>query len=192
MVGLGGVILLLTPKLLDAETTFDAIGFLLVLGSAASWALGSLLMRHARVQQPHLTAAGYQMLLGGVSMLSAGTVGGEVAELPDQVTPRAVVVFFYLLIVGSLAGFVAFNWLLGHVSAAKVGTYAYVNPLVAVLIGWAIGEELSWALAGGMAIILFGVFLVRGGEKKPESRGRKAEGRRPKADISSQVSGVTE
>jgi drug/metabolite transporter (DMT)-like permease len=77
-------------------------------------------------------------------------------------------VFFYLLIVGSLGGFVAFNWLLGHVSAAKVGTYAYVNPLVAVLIGWCFGEELSWGLGAGMAIILFGVFLVRGGERRPE------------------------
>jgi len=170
ILGLAGVFVLLTPQWLSSQRAFDAAGFLLVLGSAASWALGSLLLRHVRIEQSRLTAATYQMLLGGASMLCVGTLLGEVAALPERITAPAVAVFCYLLIVGSLAGFVAFNWLLGHVSAAKVGTYAYVNPLVAVLIGWATGEDFTWALAAGMAIILLGVFLVRGGEKRPEPR----------------------
>jgi hypothetical protein len=75
-----------------------------------------------------------------------------------------VFAFFYLLIVGSLVGFVAFNWLLGHVSAAQAGTYAYINPLVAILVGWLFGnEEISGWIIGGMAVILAGVGLVRSG-----------------------------
>ena len=167
IVGLGGVVVLLAPRLLDAAKPFDAAGFLLVLGSAASWALGSVLLRHVRVHQPHLTVAGYQMIMGGVSMLLVATALGEPAEIPDRITPEALHVFLYLLVVGSLGGFVAYNWLLGHVSAAKAGTYAYVNPLVAVLIGWYFDEPVSRWLWAGMGVILIGVFLIRGGERKP-------------------------
>ena len=68
-----------------------------------------------------------------------------------------------LLIVGSLTGFIAFNWLLGHISAAKVGTYAYVNPVIAVVIGMLTGEAIdNWEVFAGFAIILIGVYLVRG------------------------------
>jgi drug/metabolite transporter (DMT)-like permease len=166
VVGLAGVLVLLAPKALASDASFDLRGSLLVIGSAGAWALGSILLRHVSLPVPRLTIAAYQMLLGGASMLVLGTLIGEAGEVPEQLSPQAIQVFLYLLIVGSLGGFVAFNWLLGHVSAAKVGTYAYVNPLVAVLIGWLMGEEVSWGLWAGMAIILFGVFLVRGGERR--------------------------
>jgi drug/metabolite transporter (DMT)-like permease len=165
IVGLAGVTVLLTPKLLDAERPTDAAGLGLVLGSAGSWAMASVLLRHTRLQLPHLSVACYQMLFGGASMLVLGSVLGEFQQAPEHISAGAIWVFLYLLVVGSLSGFIAFNWLLGHVSATQVGTYAYVNPLVAVLIGWAISEEVSWNLWAGMGIILFGVFLVRGGER---------------------------
>lgn len=125
---------------------------------------------------PPLLFGGARIVIGGWLLLAYQWFRGA-----DHVTPGAVAVFLYLLIVGSLAGFVAFNWLLGHVSAAKVGTYAYVNPLVAVLIGWVMGEDFTLALGAGMAIILLGVFLVRGGEKKPEVIRLGSESRSPKA-----------
>src|SRR5262249_47544338 len=74
--------------------------------------------------------------------------------------------FLYLLLFGSLVGFVAFNWLISHVAAAKVGTYAYVNPVIAVVVGWVAGEEFTGWLAAGIGVILLGVFLVRGGERQ--------------------------
>jgi drug/metabolite transporter (DMT)-like permease len=81
---------------------------------------------------------------------------------PAHVSPRAISAFLYLLIFGSLAGFVAFNWLLGHVPTAKVGTYAYVNPIIAIFTGWLVGNEaLHVWLFLGIAIILAGVYLVR-------------------------------
>jgi len=165
IVGLAGVTVLLAPKLLDAERPTDAAGLCLVLGSAASWAMASVLLRHTRLELPHLSTACYQMLFGGGSMLVLGAALGEFQQAPERLSAGAISVLLYLLVVGSLAGFIAFNWLLGHVAATRVGTYAYVNPLVAVLIGWAIGEEVSWNLWVGMGIILFGVFLVRGGER---------------------------
>jgi drug/metabolite transporter (DMT)-like permease len=71
------------------------------------------------------------------------------------------------LIVGSLVGFVAFNWLLGHVSAARAGTYAYVNPIIALLVGSLVdGEELTFWALGGIIVILTGVALVRGAAQR--------------------------
>jgi drug/metabolite transporter (DMT)-like permease len=176
VLGLGGVALLLAPQLSanPGELLTSDVGPLLVLGSAASWALGSLLVRHRRLRMDHLTAAGYQMFLGGVCLALLGLAAGEAGQLPDRVTPGAVGAFVYLLVVGSLLGFVAFNWLMGHVRAAQVGTYAYVNPVIAVFAGWLLGgEELTGWTAAGVTVILAGVALVRSGavgaghEKKP-------------------------
>ncbi len=165
IIGLLGVVVLLAPGLITADLAVRPGGVACVLASAMSWAFGSVALRHVRLPQPHLTVAACQMLMGGASMLLAGASIGEIGALPQEVTTGAILVFCYLLVVGSLGGFIAYNWLLGHVSAAKVGTYAYVNPLVAVLIGWSFGETVSWLLFAGMGVILFGVFLVRGGER---------------------------
>jgi len=165
LVGLGGVLVLLAPKLHDPADFARDLGPLLVLASACCWALGSLVLRHRHSQVPHLTAAGYQMFLGGGSLALLGLVLGEWQHMPERLTAGAVAAFCYLLVVGSLVGFVAFNWLLGHISATKVGTYAYVNPVVAVLVGWLAGEELTGAIIAGIATILVGVGLVRGGER---------------------------
>jgi drug/metabolite transporter (DMT)-like permease len=81
-----------------------------------------------------------------------------------------VTVFLYLLIVGSLIGFVSFNWLLAHVPTSRVSTYAYVNPLIAVLVGWLAGEETTAFLGAGILIILTGVALVRSGGATQQAR----------------------
>jgi drug/metabolite transporter (DMT)-like permease len=146
----------------------DDFGPILVLGSAASWALGSLVLRHQKRAGAHLTVAAFQMVIGGGTLALIGLVLGEADRLPTHITTGAAGAFLYLLIVGSLVGFVAFNWLLAHVSAAKVGTYAYVNPLIAVVIGWIAGEELTVWLVGGILIILTGVALVRSGEYRAQ------------------------
>ncbi|HYT91616.1 MAG TPA: EamA family transporter, partial [Gemmataceae bacterium] len=170
LVGLAGVLLLLGPKLENPADFVRDLSPLLVLGSACAWSLGSLLMRHHRLQGSHLTAAAYQMIVGGSCLTLVGLAAGEVQQLPEQITPGAVGAFCYLLIVGSLVGFVAYNWLLGHVSAAQASTYAYVNPAVAVLVGWADGEDMTPWLLGGIAVILAGVALVRGGGRRPHRR----------------------
>ncbi len=161
LLGLAGVLVLLAPRLAEPAALLRDFSPLLVLGSAAAWALGSLTLRHHPVRLSHLTSAGYQMLLGGACQVLLGLCLGEVGELPGQVTAWAAGSFIYLLVVGSLLGFVAYNWLLGHVPAAQVGTYAYVNPAIALLLGWLTGETVTPALLMGILVILFGVYLVR-------------------------------
>jgi drug/metabolite transporter (DMT)-like permease len=168
LLGLAGVLLLGVPLLSKTANLALDVGYLLVLGSASCWALGSLVARHRRMTSPHLTAAAYQMLLGGAGLALIGLVSGEASRLPDHVSARAAGAFVWLLVFGSLLGFVAYNWLLAHVSAAQAGTYAYVNPAIAVVIGVLDGEEPTIWLAGGIAVILAGVALVRsGGQPHP-------------------------
>lgn len=166
--GLAGVLLLLAPKLSDPTALLGDVGPLLVLGSAASWGVGSVLLRYRRPSGSHLAAAAYQMLIGGATLTCLGLLLGETSRLhAEAFTTSAIFSFFYLLVVGSLVGFVAYNWLLGHVPASLVGTYAYVNPLVAILVGWLLGgEELTGWILAGMVVILAGVALVRAGGRK--------------------------
>jgi drug/metabolite transporter (DMT)-like permease len=190
--GLAGVLGLLAPRLQQPADLFTDPGPLLILGSAAAWSLGSLVVRHGRVSGPHLAAAAYQMIIGGVSLSLIGLALGEARQLtPEQFNWRAGAAFFYLLIVGSLVGFVAFNWLLGHVSAALVGTYAYVNPLIALLVGWLVGgEELTGRVVVGMVVILAGVALVRKGIARRLSRDREGAGEVHPAPSRSRLSTV--
>jgi drug/metabolite transporter (DMT)-like permease len=169
MLGLAGVLILLGPNLHDPTAFIEDLGPFLVLGSAASWGLGSLVVRHYRPAADHVTVAAYQMVVGGGALALLGVILGEPAHLPSEITAGAMGAFFYLLVVGSLIGFVSFNFLLQHVRASQVSTYAYVNPVVAVLIGWAVGEPMTPWLACGIATILTGVALVRGGARSAPS-----------------------
>jgi drug/metabolite transporter (DMT)-like permease len=164
VVGLAGVVLLLEHQV-DAEGLFQHAGPLWVIGSSICWALGSLLLRYCHQTGSRLASAAYQMIVGGMATALLGVAIGEMHQLtPAQLTWGAGFSFFYLLIVGSLMGFVAFNWLLGHVPATMVGTYAYVNPLVAILVGWLLGgEEMTLSIVGGLVVILAGVALIRSG-----------------------------
>lgn len=136
-------------------------------GSACAWAIGSLLVRHLHLGLPRMSSASYQMIFGGFAQIALGCMLGEGNRLPAQITPTALGAFLYLLFVGSLWGFIAFSWLLAHVSAAKVGTYAYVNPVIALLIASFFGEHLDRCIIGGAVVVLLAVFLVRGGERVP-------------------------
>jgi len=197
LIGLGGVSILLGPKLLadfQGLGGFASLGGLIehagplwVLGSSLFWALGSLLLRYRHRTGSRLASAAYQMIVGGMATVFLGIALGEAQQLtPAQLTWGAGVSFFYLLIVGSLMGFVAFNWLLGHVPATMVGTYAYVNPLVAILVGSLLGgEEMTVSIVAGLVVILSGVALVQSGgvqvrkRQEPESVDRQANCERP-------------
>ncbi|MBI3821871.1 MAG: EamA family transporter [Planctomycetes bacterium] len=158
LIGFAGIVL---TKLDDGPNLLQNYHALFILASAAAWAMGSLVSRHMALKISHLTSAGFQMIFGGLSQITLATILGEWNDLPG-LTGKAIAAFCYVLVFGSLLGFVAFNWLLGHISVAKVGTYAYVNPVVAVFIGWCCGETpLDVWIAAGIAVILVGVYLVR-------------------------------
>ena len=105
------------------------------------------------------------MILGGLAMSLIGFSLGEASLItPEKFTLPAVYAYFHLLLFGSLIGFLAYLWLLDHVSAALAGTYAYINPVIAVCLGCAIAHEtLTWPMLAGMLIILSSVALVRAG-----------------------------
>jgi drug/metabolite transporter (DMT)-like permease len=168
LAGLVGVLLLL-PIPADLAEFFRRPGPFLVIGSAFFWALGSIVLRGRSRRSPHLTSAAYQMVFGGSALALTGLLCGEASRLtPEHFTATAVFAFFYLLVVGSLVGYLAFTYLLQHVSATLVGTYAYVNPAVAILVGWLLGgERLTLGVLGGLAAILMGVALVRAGARRP-------------------------
>ncbi|MFO0865558.1 MAG: EamA family transporter [Gemmataceae bacterium] len=174
MVGFVGVGFLFAPKLVRGASLFGEVGAFFALASAALWALGSLILRHVKLSLPRFSSAAWQMAIGGGAMMVVGFARGE--SLPQRIALSAFGVWAWLLVVGSWMGFVAFNWLLEHVSAARVGTYAYVNPLLAVLLGWAVhAEEVSAWLLEGLGCILIGVFLVRWGEVHPASASEKQD-----------------
>ncbi len=160
-VGFVGVAVLLAPRLQNDSTDATPWGMVLVLASAATWAVGSLMVRHRRIDVDHFTAAGIMMAFGGVGQIVVGLSLGEWALLPDELTWRGIGAYLYLLFVGSLAGFLAFNWLLGHVGAAQVGTYAYVNPIVAVVVAAYWNEPITISMGIGIVTILASVALIR-------------------------------
>jgi drug/metabolite transporter (DMT)-like permease len=162
LLAVAGVLVLLVPKLEHAQSFNQVEGPLLVLASALSWAVGALLLRHRRPHPSNLVATAYQMTVGGFGMVLLGLALGEAHDFrPAELTRDAVVAFLFLLIVHSLMGFSALNWLLKHVSAPLATTKFYVSPAVAIVAGSLIlGERVTEGMLVGMTLILMGVALA--------------------------------
>ena len=139
-----------------------AIGISILLVSSFIWSAGSLYSRTAKhAASPFLTAA-QQMLCGGALLLLAGMVTGELPRFqPGSVSMLSLASFVYLVIIGAVVGYTAYIWLLRHCEPAKVATYAYVNPIVAVLLGAVFaGETLTMRTLIAAALIIGSVALV--------------------------------
>ncbi|MES1245142.1 MAG: EamA family transporter [Acidobacteriota bacterium] len=137
------------------------VGALAVLFASFCWAVGSLYGRRAPLPTSPILASGMQMLSGGAMLLFISLLAGEPARVDlSQVSLRSLLAVAYL-IVGGLIAFTAYGWLLRVASPVMVSTYAYVNPVVAVLLGWAFaGEPLTGGMLGAAAIILTGVAMI--------------------------------
>ncbi len=162
--------------LLAAHTTTAAVkvpghaglGISWVLLASLLWAVGSLYAKSHQPAPSPFTSGGMQMLCGGAAMVLAGLARGEAAGFElAQVTAKSWWAYGYLVTFGSIVAFTAYIWLLRVVEPALAGTYAFVNPVVAVLLGWAFaGESLSLEMLGGAALIVLAVVLVvLGGQK---------------------------
>ncbi len=156
-VGFAGAALLLWPH--DASFSFSHLGGqLLILLAALLWSVGSIYGKRQSHTTPPLMSAAMQMLLGGLFLCAIGWLLGEPGDWVW--TWRGMGALSYLIVFGSL-GFAAYIWLLHTVTPAQLGTYAYINPAVAVLLGgWLLDETLSGTQLVGMAIILVGVITV--------------------------------
>ncbi|MEM6325496.1 MAG: EamA family transporter [Bacteroidota bacterium] len=137
--GLAGVAVLIGPSELGSEPV-DLLGAVTVLGATMSWSAGSVYQRGAETAPDTLLNVAMQMLVGGVLLIALGGLLGERPVL-DEASLRSMLSLAYLIVFGSLIAYSAYVWLLGVSTPAKVSTYAYVNPVVAVILGWWLADE---------------------------------------------------
>lgn len=173
-IGFVGVALLVLP---GERPEGAPLGWSLVVVLAALlWASGSFAA--SRMDRPNdlLTTTAWQMLLGGGFMAAVGLAAGEGNDLHlAEISLDAAASFFFLIFIGSIAAFTAYNWLLQHVAISTVSTYAFVNPVIAVLLGWAIlSEEITIFVVAGSAVIVAAVAFVvlSAAEKAPAAPDR--------------------
>lgn len=166
--GLVGMVVLLWPDLratgsLGRRELWAALS--LPLG-AFSWALGSVLSKRWESGADRLGSTAWQMTFAGIANLLFAAVVGDFSRVIW--TPRGIGAVLYLVVCGSWIGYTAYIWLLGHVPTSKVSTYAYVNPVVAVFLGWAIEHEVvDHYILAGSAIVVASVILVTSAKVKP-------------------------
>jgi drug/metabolite transporter (DMT)-like permease len=163
VIGLAGVALLMAGGfVLDRGPGFWA-GVAALLGAAAAWAFGSIFGRYADKPSSFAIYTGIEMLAGGLALTAVGSAFGEWSRMdPARLAGAPLWANVYLVLVGSLVGFSAYVWLLRSASPAVVGTYAYVNPVVAVLLGVLfLGERLDAWMIAGSAVILLSVVLTQ-------------------------------
>lgn len=155
--GFAGAVLLLIPGHGFSLEHLGAQSLILI--STLCWAAGAMYGRARAPSTPPLMLAAMQMFTGGVVLLALGFVTGEGPHW--QWTVRGVGAVLYLAVFGSCMSYTTYIWLIRHVTPDKLSTIAYVNPLVAVILGWiGLGETLSWAQFAGMVVILSGVVLI--------------------------------
>jgi drug/metabolite transporter (DMT)-like permease len=159
-VGFAGVAFLVVPRGSSGEV--DGGGLLLLFVATISWALGTFLSPRLRMPRDALLSTGIQQLAGGTVLVVFGTAMGELAHLePATWSTRSLLAMAYLVVFGSLVAFTAYSWLLQHASVSLVSTYAYVNPVVAVLLGAVVlAEPITPSIVIGAAIIVAAVAFI--------------------------------
>jgi drug/metabolite transporter (DMT)-like permease len=166
-VGFAGVAVLVLPDGLSGSTSLIGTVFLVLAG--ISWAFGSYYSRRLRLPSNPFVSTGAQLLLGGLGLAVAGLLAGEMGLVqPARFSTESVVALGYLVVFGSLLGYTAYTWLLQATSVSKVATYAYVNPVVAIFLGWLVlNEQITPAIVIGGAMIVVSVGLVVRTESRP-------------------------
>jgi drug/metabolite transporter (DMT)-like permease len=161
LLGLAGVGLLVSSRA-SVGSRVDPRGALILILASASWAWGSVISKSAPLPESKFLATGMEMIGGGLLLLLTAGITGQFAQFePEQLSGTAALAWGYLVVFGSLVGFTAYIWLLGATSIAKAGTYAYVNPVVAVFLGWLIlHEQVTSRMLLAAVVILLGVALV--------------------------------
>lgn len=172
IVGLAGVVLLARKQMHGTSAAYGW-GVAALLAASMCWALGSVFNRSARKPASAFLGVALQMITGGAILFALSTVQGELQRFSfAQVSALSFWSWFYLTIAGSLVAYTAYVWLLHATTPARVATYAYVNPLIAVLLGCTIGHEIfspEIYVAGGLIVVAV-VLVLRGGAAKPVPR----------------------
>jgi drug/metabolite transporter (DMT)-like permease len=170
LIGFGGLVLLVAPEL--AGSTLGMKYLLGVIGlqiACAAWSGGSVYAKQRKVQTSPLMSSAIQMLIAGLILTVLATALGEVRTL--HFSTRSAVAFAYLVLFGSIVAYGCYTYAVQTLPLSLVSTYSYVNPVIAVLLGWAIlREPLGWRVIISTAIILVGVALVKTAPKRTSAR----------------------
>jgi drug/metabolite transporter (DMT)-like permease len=180
LVGFAGVALLVRPGEQSGDATM--LGLLACVGAALMWASGSFASPRLALPRDPLSSVGWQMLLGGLAIVAVGLAIGEGGDVDvDAFSARSLLALAYLIVFGSWVAYTAYAWLLQNAPISKVSTYAYVNPVVAIFLGWLILDEVvtSTTLVGA-AIIVASVALVVRTESTRRARPAEARERAPR------------
>jgi drug/metabolite transporter (DMT)-like permease len=162
LLGFGGLALLVGPKNLGGSGRVDPFGVAILVLASLAWASGSVYSKHAGGPGSPLLGVAMQSLAGGFCLWMAGIVSGEVGALHfEAISMRSWVALGYLIVFGSMVGFTAYIYILKKSTATRVATYAFVNPVVALFLGWLlIGESITLRTVIAAAVILTAVLLV--------------------------------
>jgi drug/metabolite transporter (DMT)-like permease len=162
IIGFTGVIFLIGPETFAGDSSIDRFAAIIVVFAALSWAAGSLYSRKASLPKSALQSTGMEMITGGVMMFFVGAIFQEFANFNiAKITLTSWLAFFYLIVLGSLIGFTSYIWLLTKTTSARVSTYAYVNPIVAVILGWTFAnEQLTLRTLVSSLVIIAAVVLI--------------------------------
>jgi drug/metabolite transporter (DMT)-like permease len=162
LLGFAGVGFLALPRGVSGEIA--PVGLAFILGASVAWAWGTFVSKRLTLPRDPLLSTTLQQLLGGAGLITAATLTGEVFTLePASWSTESLVALGYLVVFGSLVAFSAYTWLLVHVPVSTVATYAYVNPVVAVILGAAVlAEPVTGTILIGAAMVITAVaFIVR-------------------------------
>jgi drug/metabolite transporter (DMT)-like permease len=168
LVGLAGVAVLVSRSVSFGDAPIESSGALALVVGAISWSLASVLSRKLTLPESKFISSGAQMLIGGILLLLAAAAFGEFRNFhAQQVSARAWLALAYLIVAGSIVAFTAYVWLIHHEAPTKVGTYAYVNPVVAVILGYFLaGEAIGARTVLGTFFVLVSVVVITTTPKK--------------------------
>jgi drug/metabolite transporter (DMT)-like permease len=162
LVGFSGLLLMVGPKNLGGAGRIDPVGVALLVFASLAWACGSVYSKHSEMPSSPLLGASMQGISGGIALWIAAAFSGELGRFHfAAVSSRSWFALAYLIVFGSMLGFTAYIYILKHSTATRVATYAFVNPVVALFLGWLLlGEPITLRTVVAGAIILFAVVLV--------------------------------
>jgi drug/metabolite transporter (DMT)-like permease len=172
LIGCGGVAVLMSRSLSLGGAPIDRVGAVALIVASLSWSVSSAFTRKLPLPESKAMSSGVQMLMGGVFLFAvAGALGEFRGFQPGAVSRGAWLSLIYLIVFGSIIAFTAYTWLIHHESPTKVGTYAYVNPVVAVLLGYFFGGEALGrrTILGALCILVSVVVITTTRAKKPEA-----------------------
>jgi drug/metabolite transporter (DMT)-like permease len=170
LTGFGGILFLIGPEsLFGQHPRYDLLGMGILMLAALLWAIGSIYSRNADLPRSPLLGTSIEMLAGSAGLYISSLISGEWKSFNlAAVSHQSLWGLLYLIVFGTLIGFVAYTWLLRNAPISLVSTYAYVNPLVAILLGsWLAQEPLTWEVGLAAAIIIGSVVLINSFKRRP-------------------------